>query len=109
MLWSALVIENDCDTLDAALNVALPDWLAVSVHVPTATGVTVNPETVHTPVVLLTSETVRPDEAVGDTLNAGRYWRVPGLLNEMVWFCLTAAPLHDSDDADIEPTPVVNV
>lgn len=109
MLWSALVTENDCVTLEAALYVVLPPWLAVSVHVPTVTGVMVYPETVHTPVVLLTSETVSPDDAVGDTLNAGRYCRVPGFVNVIVWFCFTAAPLHDNDEPDIEPMPVVNV
>lgn len=34
---------------------------------------------------------------------------MPGLLNVMLWFCFAAAPLHDNDDADIEPMPVVTV
>lgn len=67
------MIENDCDTFDAALKLEFPDWLAVSVHVPTDTGVTVKPETLHTPVVLLTRETARPDDALTETSNEGRY------------------------------------
>jgi hypothetical protein len=69
-------------------------------------GVTVKPDTVQIPVVLLVSVTVRPDEAVGERVKVGRYCRVPGLVKVIVWFCFALTPLHDNDDAEIVPMPV---
>ena len=48
----------------AAFQLALPAWLALIVQVPTATNVTVVPETVQMLVVAEVKATVRPEEAV---------------------------------------------
>ena len=46
-----------------------PAWLALIVHVPTATSVTVVPATVHWGAVAEVKATVNPDEAVALTVN----------------------------------------
>lgn len=72
----------------AALQVALPDWLAVIVQVPAAASVTVLPLTVHTPGVLLRKLTARPDEAVALTVKAGSPTVLPVSAPKlMVWLC----------------------
>ena len=48
-------------TSGAGLYVPSPDWLAVMVHVPTLTIVSVVPDTVHTSEVVLANATVSPD------------------------------------------------
>jgi hypothetical protein len=45
----------------------LPLWLAVIEHVPPATKVILNPETVQIEAVLDAIATVNPDDDVGDT------------------------------------------
>jgi hypothetical protein len=45
----------------------LPLWLAVIEHVPPATKVILNPETVQIEVVLDARDTVNPEEDVGET------------------------------------------
>ena len=74
---------------------AFPDCDAVIVHVPAAIIVAVVPLTLHTPVVLLTNETVSPDEAVAESVKDVLKVRVPGLLNVIVWFCFAGAPPHE--------------
>ena len=71
---------------------AFPDCDAVIVHVPAAIIRAVVPLTLQMPVVLLVKETASPDEAVAERVNDVSKVRVPGLLNEIVWFCLAGAP-----------------
>ena len=47
----------------------LPAWVAWMVHVPAAASVTVDPETVQTPVVVEAKLTMRPEDAVALTVN----------------------------------------
>jgi hypothetical protein len=47
----------------------LPGWLAVIEHVPTATSVTVTPETVQTDAVFEANVTARPELAVALSAN----------------------------------------
>ena len=73
----------------AALQVALPDWLAVIVQVPAAASVTVLPVMVQTAGVVLLNVTARSDVAVALKPNAGS----PTVLlasaaNVMVWLAL---------------------
>jgi hypothetical protein len=56
-------------TLGAAAYVAFPDWLATSVHVPTASKVTVPLLIVHVVVVCETIVTVNPEVDVALTKN----------------------------------------
>jgi hypothetical protein len=53
-----------CVTGRAAAKFALPAWLAVIEQAPTATMVTVEPDTVQTAVVVDVKETARPEDAV---------------------------------------------
>ena len=67
---------------------ALPVCVACTVQVPTATRVTVAPETVQTVEVVEAKLTARPDEAVALTANGAvpraRFERAPKV---MVWLC----------------------
>lgn len=81
--------------MDAALYVLLPDCEAVMVQVPAASMRAVVPLTLQMPVVLLVKETASPDEAVAERVNDVSKVRVPGLLNEIVWFCFAGAPLQE--------------
>ena len=65
------------------------------VQVPTATRFTVVPLRVQILGVLVENVTVRPEEAVAETVNDVLTVRVPGLLNEIVWFCFGGAPPHE--------------
>src|SRR4051794_7628446 len=59
------------------------------VHVPTATIVTVEPDTVQTVVVVELNVTARPEEAVALTLNAGSPYVLPASApNVIVWLAL---------------------
>jgi hypothetical protein len=53
----------------AAAKAALPAWLAVMEHVPTARMVTVLPDTVHTEVVVEAKVTANPELAVALMVN----------------------------------------
>ena len=64
--WFTLVTEMDFVTDDAAAYVSLPSWLAVTVHVPGATSVSVDSATVHTVAVDEDMDTGRPLVAVAE-------------------------------------------
>jgi hypothetical protein len=73
----------------------LPACVAWMVHVPTATSVTVVPETVHTPVVCEKKLTVRPELAVAfKTYGAPPYVWLGMAGNVMV--CITWVPPPDN-------------
>ena len=55
------------DKVGAAAKVALPAWLASTLHAPAATSASVVPLTVQTLCVVEAKETVKPDEAVADS------------------------------------------
>ena len=59
---------NDRGTV-AGAKLLLPACDAASVHVPAATMATVNEATVQMSLVVLASDTVRPDDDVGATVN----------------------------------------
>ncbi|MDH4050271.1 MAG: hypothetical protein OEU93_01750 [Rubrivivax sp.] len=69
----------------AAAYVALPDWLAVTVQVPSATRVSVPPLTVQTAGVEDAKLTASPDDAVADKAKGGvpSAW-LPGDTNVML-------------------------
>ena len=92
-----MATENDWETAGAAFHVVLPLWLAVIVHVPTATRLTVVPLSVQILGVLVENVTARPEVAVAETAKDVLTVRAPGLLNEIVWFCLAGAPAHDDE------------
>ena len=60
---------KDCVTETAAEKLLSPAWLATSVHVPAVSIVTVNSDTVHTPVVVDVNVTVRFEFDVAVTVN----------------------------------------
>jgi hypothetical protein len=66
-LLGAPVTWNERVTSTAAVCDVSPACDATTVHVPTATSVTVEPETVQTPVVELAKLTDRPLEAVASS------------------------------------------
>jgi len=66
-----LVTGKLCATVGAAFHVALPPWFATRVQVPAATRVTVEPDTVHTAVVVEPNVTGSPELAVAETVNGG--------------------------------------
>ena len=80
---------------------ALPAWWATIVHVPVATRVTVVPDTVHFPVVLLVKVTVRPEVAVALMPNVGvpDFECVPGFAKAMVCVTLLTVKLWFTDVA----------
>ena len=55
----------------------LPDWVPRNVHVPSATSVTVVPETVHVGCVSEEIVTVRPDDARAEAVIVPPCKRVP--------------------------------
>ena len=57
-----------CWTWGAAFQLLLPAWLALIVHVPAPTKVTVEPDTVHTEAVPDVNATDRPELAVAVTV-----------------------------------------
>jgi hypothetical protein len=65
------------------------------VHVPAATKLTVVPLRVQILGVLVENVTASPEVAVAETVNDVLTVLVPGLLNEIVWFCFTGAPAHE--------------
>jgi hypothetical protein len=70
---------------------ALPACVAWTVHVPTATSVTVAPATVHTPTVVEAKLTAKPEEAVALTVNGAEPngW-LDSVPNVIVWLaCVT--------------------
>ena len=68
----------------------MPDWLAVMVHVPAVTSVTVVPLTVQTGVVVEAKLTVRPELAVALTVTVPALIGVfGGPLNVIVCVCST--------------------
>ena len=69
MVWLPCVTWKLWLTAVAAAYVALPAWVAWIVQVPTATSVTVVPETLHTAVVCELKATVRPELAVAPTVD----------------------------------------
>jgi len=69
----------------------------VIVQVPTATRFTVVPLRLQILGVLVENVTASPDVAVAETVNDVLKVRVPGLLNEIDWFCLAGAPAHDDE------------
>jgi hypothetical protein len=69
MVCASLVTWKPCVTGVAGAYLALPAWLACSVQRPTASSVTVFPETVQTGVVPDANLTGRPDVAVAVTEN----------------------------------------
>lgn len=69
IVWFALAIVKLRSTSGAGAYVALPACEARIVHVPAATIVTVVPLTVHVGTVRLEKVTVRPEDAVADTVN----------------------------------------
>ena len=74
----------------AAPKLALPGWLAVIEQFPAETMVILRPLTVQTAVVLDTSDTVRPEDAVAfDANGVVLKFNVPGLAKVMV--CAAAA------------------
>ena len=77
IVWLPLLIVKDCWTCGAAFQLASPAWLALIVQVPTATKVTVVPDTVQTPVVAELKMTVRPEEAVALTVIGPSSKRLP--------------------------------
>ncbi len=60
--WTA----NDCCTPRAAAKRSSPAWEAITVQVPTAARVTVDPETVQTDGVPELKDTARPEVAEAD-------------------------------------------
>jgi hypothetical protein len=77
---------KDWVTVVAAPHVLLPDWSAATVHVPTVRNVTVDPDTVHTAVVLLVKVTASVELAVALTVNgADDNERSPRGPNVIVW------------------------
>ena len=69
MTWPMLpllepLMETVCATEAAAAKVAFPGWLAVTVHVPEATAVSVSPLTVQTVDGLAVKLTGSPEDAV---------------------------------------------
>src|SRR5690242_4135927 len=76
---------NDLDTGVAGAYVELPAWLAVTVHVPMFTRVTVLPDTVHTVDGDAAYETGRPDDAVAPGLNVVPMFFWVGCVNVMAW------------------------
>ena len=64
IVWLPLLIAKVCGAWRAAFQLVSPAWLALMVQVPTATKVTVVPDTVQTPVVADVKVTVSPEEAV---------------------------------------------
>ena len=86
IVWLPFTILKDCATCVAGLYVTLPAWLALIVQVPTETGVTVVPLTVHTEVVPLVKATASPEDALALTVIGvpnGRDVRAPKVI---VWF-----------------------
>ena len=69
IVWLALRMLKGCGSGGAALNVASPAWLAVTVQVPGAVIVTVLLASVQLPLAL--NVTGRPDEAVALTVKGG--------------------------------------
>lgn len=77
-------IENDND-VEAALKFVSPACVAVKEHVPDATIVNVNPDTVHTLVVLEEIVTAKPEEDVAESVKGVLdHVVVPGFVNEIV-------------------------
>ncbi|MDP3820015.1 MAG: hypothetical protein Q8R33_00935 [Burkholderiales bacterium] len=72
-------------TIGAPAYVLLPDWLAATVQLPTATSVSVLPLTVQTLGVVDANDTARPDEAVAASAGGAvpRVW-LPGDVKLMV-------------------------
>ena len=63
----------------------LPAWVADNVQVPAFSMVTVNVDTVHTPVVVDANDTVRPEEADGASVNVeADHGRSAGVANVIV-------------------------
>jgi hypothetical protein len=86
IVWVCAVTLNDCVTGAAALTLALPAWLAAIVQVPRLTKVTVEPDTVHTEVVLELKVTGKPALLVADTENGAAPSGCPGSAAKlMVW------------------------
>jgi hypothetical protein len=91
MAWLPCVTLKLCVTGVAAAQLALPACEALIVQVPTATSVTVAPDTVQTVVVVEVKLTARPEDAVALTVNGavpkGSVESVPKV---MVWLpCVT--------------------
>lgn len=97
-----VVTAKLCDTSVAAVNSVLPAWLAVMVHVPVLTTVTVVPDTVHTPVVVDAYETARLDDAVAVmVIGETPYTRSASEPNVIVcddWFTVSTASADVTDD-----------
>ena len=66
IVCDTLLMPNDRVTSAAAAYVLSPDWEAVILHVPAATKVTVDPDTVHTDVVEEAYETESELDAEAD-------------------------------------------
>ena len=66
-----LVTGKLCATWGAEFHVASPPWFAVMVHMPAATRVTVDPDTVQTAVVVEANVTGSPEVAVAETVKGG--------------------------------------
>src|SRR5437867_2817846 len=87
IVWLALAIENVCEMLGAALNVASPAWDAVTVHEPAPVMCTVNAITVHAPmppndearpedVTALTVKSASPKVLIGSAPNPFIAWSI---------------------------------
>jgi hypothetical protein len=89
---AAAATVKEFETTGAAAKVALPGWLALMVHVPTATSVKVVPLTVQTSGVVEAKETARPELAVADSAGGAmpRVW-LPGDIKLMVCAVRAAA------------------
>jgi hypothetical protein len=77
----------------------LPDWFALIVHVPTATGVTVVPLTVQNPVVVLVNVTESPDDELAlSAIGAPNGFAVMAP-NVIVWFARATVNERDNEVA----------
>ena len=94
MVCAAGTTAKEFDTVAAAAKVLLPAWLALTVQVPTAASVSVEPLTVHTPGVADANNTVRPDVELATSAGGAvpRVW-LPGEVNAMV--CAAAATANE--------------
>ena len=72
------------------------------VHVPVLITVTVVPDTVHTLVVVEANDTVRPDDAVAETVMGDtpytRSAKVPKVMDCVAWFTVSTASADVTDE-----------
>lgn len=94
IVWAPLDTVNDCVTWAATLKLTLPVWLAAIVQVPSATMVTVEPETVQTGEVVEVSVTARLDDAVAETVKGA----VPKPLPASAAKVMVCVPLDTVND-----------